>query len=338
MSSVISSQITKKPMDRLREQLSRLAQAPFTPVLLVGPSGSGKQHTAELLHRQTHASRLDAPLVSVDCAALTRDFDAELFGQERGAAEGGARRGLVELANGGTLLLRDVTALPAGAQAMLLKFLDGTRLRRVGAPNELQLSLRVVATTSREPLELVKSGQLQESLYRRLAVFRLDVPALSDRADEILPLAQKLVAELAIRTSKDVSGFAEEARQALARYPFPGNIRELKTLVEHALVNAQHPLISAQDLDLESSGFRSSPRPLRFFEVATPADGVPPALEVIEKAYVHRVLEHTGGRRMAAAHLLGISYPTFLKRLRELGVDDSPVTPRSEKVAIAARR
>jgi two-component system, NtrC family, response regulator AtoC len=335
MSSAISPQPANKNMDRLREELSRLRQSPCTPLLLVGPPGAGKQHTAELLHRKSHQSA-EAPFVSVDCAALTRDFDSELFGKEGAADDGAPRPGLVELANGGTLLLRDITALPLGAQAMLLKFLDSMRLRRVGAPRELEVSLRVVATTSREPLELVKAGQFHENLYRRLAVFRLDLPALRHRAEEIVPLAQRFIDELGTRVGKQVIGLADDARATLLRYAFPGNVRELRSIIERALVNAQKPLLSSEDLDLENSGFRASERALRFFEVQTPADGVPPSLEVIEKAYVHRVLEHTGGKRMAAAQLLGISYPTFLKRLRELGVDEGHAVPRN--VAAAARR
>jgi DNA-binding NtrC family response regulator len=325
-------------MERLREQLSRLAHSPTTPVLLVGPPGSGKQHSAELLHRQTRAKDPAAPFVCVDCSALTRDFDSELFGQEPAGGADGARRGLVELAHGGTLLLRDVTALPLGAQAMLLKFLDGMRLRRVGAANEVDLSLRVVATSSREPLELIKEEQFHESLYRRLAVFRLDVPPLSQRTDELLPLARAILAELAARSGKSVTGLSDQACIALSHYDFPGNVRELRAILERALVSAELPLLSLPDLGLESSGFRASPRPLRFFEVETPTDGVPPALEDVEKAYVHRVLEHTGGRRMAAAQLLGISYPTFLKRLRELGVVAGIGAPRGARLGAAARR
>lgn len=340
MSSATAPQATRTPMDRLQEELSRLRQSPSTPVLLVGPAGAGKQHTAEALHRASYGARQDAPFVSVDCAALTRDFDSELFGQERGAAsEGeGARRGLVELANGGSLLLRDVTALPLGAQTLLLKFLDGMRLRRVGAPQELALSLRVIATASREPLELVKTGQFHENLYRRLAVFRVDVPALCQRVDEIEPLARQFIEEFRARASKNVTGLSDGARAALARYAFPGNVRELRTVIERAVVNANQPLLSVDDLDLEHGGLPASERTLRFFEVETPADGVPPSLEVIEKAYVHRVLEHTGGKRMAAAQLLGISYPTFLKRLRELGVDEGHSGPRNVGTAAAARR
>jgi DNA-binding NtrC family response regulator len=302
-------------------------------VLLVGPPGVGKQHTAELLHRLSYPGLGDdAPLVTVDCAALPREFlDSELFGHEPGAfAEATtSRTGLVELAQGGSLFLHEVTALPLAAQTMLLKFLDGMRLRRLGAQRERELSLRVIATTSREPRELSRSGAFHEDLYRRLAVFRLNIPALCERADEILPLSQQFIAYFAQRMKKQVRGLSDDAQQKLLGSSFPGNVRELRTILARAVMTTRGPLLSAQDLTLGESS-RPPQTASRFFQVDAMGDGVPPSLDAVEHAYVKRVLEHTGGKRMAAAQLLGISYPTFLKRLRELGLDADPV-PRSSR-------
>jgi DNA-binding NtrC family response regulator len=312
-------------MLRVREELDRLRQSPCTPVLLVGPAGAGKQHTAELLHQMSYAGQDGAPFVTVDCAALPREFlDSELFGHERGAfAEASeARRGLVELAHGGSLFLHEVTALPLPAQSMLLKFLDGMRLRRLGAQQEQELSVRVIATASREPRELVKTGQFHEDLYRRLSVFRVDVPALHERAEEILPLALAFVQHFAARMKKDVRGLSDDAQSLLVGYGFPGNVRELRTIIERAVMSSRGPMLGSKDLSFGESGARAAAAPGRFFHVDAPADGVPPPLDVVEQAYVRRVLEHTNGKRMAAAQLLGISYPTFLKRLRELGLDN----------------
>ena len=320
------------PMVRVREELERLRDSPCTPVLLVGPAGAGKQHTAELLHQMSYGGSADAPFVTVDCAALPRELlDSELFGHERGAFDEAheARRGLVELAHGGTLFLHEVTALPRPAQSMLLKFLDGMRLRRLGAQHELELSVRVIATASRDPRELLKSGEFHEDLYRRLSVFRIDVPALNERSQEVLPLAQSFVEHFAARMKKEVRGLSEDARAALQAYAFPGNVRELRTIIERAVISARGPLLTGKDLSFGESGTHAVPAAGRFFHIDTPLDGVPPSLDVVEQAYVRRVLEHTGGKRMAAAQLLGISYPTFLKRLRELGLDSSEPIPRS---------
>jgi two-component system response regulator AtoC len=341
LAAPIQVPLTPEPMARLREELQRLRQSPCTPVLLVGPPGAGKQHTAEKLHELSHASPEAAPFVSVDCAALPREFlDSELFGHERGAFVDAtaARRGLVELAHGGSLFLHEVTALPLAAQTMLLKFLDGMRLRRLGAQRELELSLRVIATASREPRELVKSGEFHEDLYRRLSVFRVDVPALRERRSEIIPLAQSFAEHFGARMKKAISGLSDDAQAQLLGYAFPGNVRELRTLIERAVMTAPGPLLDVKDIALAENSWRATQPPARFFQVDAPGDGVPPPLEIVERAYVRRVLEHTGGKRMAAAQMLGISYPTFLKRLRELGLDSAESGVRSSSGAALARR
>jgi len=324
MNSAILASIPNTPMSRLHDELTRLQKSPCTPTLIVGPPGAGKQHTAELLHRLSYGGEEAAPFVTVDCAALPREFlDSELFGHERGAFPDATavRRGLVELAHGGSLFLHEVTALPLAAQSMLLKFLDGMRLRRLGAQRELTLSLRVIATASQEPLELVKSGHFHENLYRRLGVFRVNVPSLLERKDEILALSQSFIEHFSRRMQKEVQGLSAEAQASLLSYAFPGNVRELRTIIERAVISAKGPLLSGTDLELGDSNRRMAQAPVRFFQMDAADDGVPPSLEAVEQAYVRRVLEHTRGKRMAAAQLLGISYPTFLKRLRELDID-----------------
>ncbi len=333
---------TNRPMERLHEELGRLRQSLCTPVLLVGPPGAGKQHTAELLHHLSYEGGEAAPFVTVDCAAMPREFlDSELFGHERGAFANAtsARRGLVELAHGGSLFLHEVTALPLAAQTMLLKFLDGMRLRRLGAQRELELSLRVIATASHEPRELVKAGRFHEDLYRRLAVFRVNVPSLRERQDEICGLSQLFIQHFSPRMKKDVQGLSVEATALLTGYAFPGNIRELRTIIERAVISARAPLLSSKDLAFGESNGRMAQPPAQFFQMDAAGDGVPPPLDAVEQAYVRRVLEHTGGKRMAAASLLGISYPTFLKRLRELGLDSAESGVRaSTGAATRARR
>jgi two-component system, NtrC family, response regulator AtoC len=322
MSSVAKLSVAGGLTALVRQELERLRQSPCTPVLLVGPPGAGKQHTAELLHRLSHQG--EAPFSSVDCAALPADVrDSELFGHDFArtpeAVEG--RPGLMEMANGGTLFLHEITALPLSTQATLLRFLDDMRLRRLGARSDVVLAVRVVASASREPLELVRAGQFHEDLYRRLGAFRVDVPPLRERQDELADLAQQFVLQFAARMNKSVEGLSEAAQAALRGYAFPGNVRELRTLLERAVMTAKGAWLSVDDLGLGDAAWVAQPPSTGFFHVETASDGVPPPLEAVERAYVHRVLEHTGGKRMAAAHLLGISYPTFLKRLRELDID-----------------
>jgi two-component system response regulator AtoC len=303
-------------------QLERVAQSPLTPVFLVGPSGSGKQYAAELLHRMTFPTEPDnAPFVEVNCAALPAHLvESELFGHERGAFTDAKtmRRGLIEMADGGTLFLDEITELPEPSQAKLLKFLDTMRFRRLGAQREIEVSLRVVAATNRD-VRKIDSARFREDLYHRLAVFLVNIPPLSERREDIAELAEGFVRYFAGRVKKRITGISTEALRALSAYHFPGNVRELRNIIERAIILAQDGEITARDIILPT---RTGDRPQTnaFFAMALGPDGAPPPAEVVERAYVARVLEHFNGKRVIAAQALGISYPTFLKRLRELGL------------------
>jgi two-component system response regulator AtoC len=303
-------------------KLEQVAQSPLTPVFLVGPSGAGKQYAAEMLHKMTFAENPDgAPFVEVNCAALPGHLvESELFGHERGAFTDAKtmRRGLIELADGGTLFLDEITELPEPSQAKLLKFLDSMRFRRLGGQREIEVSLRIVAATNRD-IQKLDPGRFREDLYHRLAVFLVNIPSLAERREDISELVEHFVRYFAGRVKKRITGITPGAMAALAGYTYPGNVRELRNIIERAIILAQGPEIAERDVILperrEAKGDVSS-----FFSVKLQADGTPPPVEVVERNYVARVLEHLGGKRMAAAQTLGISYPTFLKRLRELGL------------------
>jgi two-component system response regulator AtoC len=307
-------------------KLEQVAQSPFTPVFLVGPSGAGKQFAAEMLHKITFADRPDgAPFVEVNCAALPAHLvESELFGHERGAFTDAKvmRRGLIEMADGGTLFLDEITELPEPSQAKLLKFLDSMRFRRLGGQREIEVSLRIVAATNRD-LRTLDSSRLREDLYHRLAVFLVNIPPLAERREDIIELARSFVSYFAGRVKKRVTGIHPDALEALSSYDFPGNVRELRNIIERAMILTAGPEIEARDIILPDAG---EPRMKgkekledAFFSMSLGVDGVPPPAEVVERAYVARVLEHFHGKRVVAAQALGISYPTFLKRLRELG-------------------
>jgi two-component system response regulator AtoC len=308
-------------------QLERVSQSPLTPVFLVGPSGAGKQHAAELLHRMTFPSLLGdgTPFVEVNCAALPAHLvESELFGHERGAFTDAKtmRRGLIEMADGGTLFLDEITELPEPSQAKLLKFLDSMRFRRLGGQREIEVSLRIVAATNRD-LKTLDNSRFREDLYHRLAVFLVNIPPLADRKEDISELAKGFVSYFAGRVKKRITGINAEALEALSTYNFPGNVRELRNIIERAMILTAGPEIEARDIILPELGELRGKGKARvedsFFSMALGVDGVPPPAEVVERAYVARVLEHFHGKRVVAAQALGISYPTFLKRLRELG-------------------
>jgi two-component system, NtrC family, response regulator AtoC len=305
-------------------KIERVAQSPLTPVFLVGPSGAGKQYAAELLHRMTFPSAtggVEAPFVEVNCAALPAHLvESELFGHERGAFTDAKtmRRGLIEMADGGTLFLDEITELPEPSQAKLLKFLDSMRFRRLGGQREIEVSLRVVAATNRNVNKL-DGGRFREDLYHRLAVFLVSIPSLAERREDIPELTLGFVRYFSGRVKKRITGITDEALRALSSYTFPGNVRELRNIVERAIILAQGPEITERDIILPEHKEARLESPA-FFSIRLGPEGAPPPAEVVERAYVARVLEHFNGKRVIAAQALGISYPTFLKRLRELGL------------------
>jgi two-component system, NtrC family, response regulator AtoC len=314
----------REVVDRLRS----VAVSPLTPVFMYGPSGVGKQRAAELLHHLTWSAKdPNAPFLEINCAALPDDLvESELFGHEKGAFTDARsmRRGLFEMAAGGTLFLDEITELPQRSQAKLLKFLDTMRFRRLGGEREIVVELRIVAATNQDVKEAVGSGRFREDLYHRLAVFWLDIPALAARREDIPDLALTFVRFFTGRVKKRLTGLAPEALTALVSYDYPGNVRELRNIIERAVILARGPEITARDIILPETGRQAIAAGApggAFFQLAPGPDDSPPTLETVERAYVGRVLEYCQGRRMAAAEALGISYPTFLKRLRELGLE-----------------
>jgi two-component system response regulator AtoC len=303
--------------EKMRQVLAmfdKIAATPRSPVLLLGETGTGKEVLARHLHRLRNTE--DAPFVHVNCAALPgTTFESELFGHERGAFTDAryARRGLVEVAHGGTLFLDEIAELPLPLQAKLLTFLDSGRFRRLGASTEIASSARVVAATNRDLEQRMKSGEFREDLYFRLSTFRIEMPPLRERREDIVPLARDIVGDLCIEMGRRQVSLSSAAEQRLLAYSFPGNVRELRNLLERALV-----LESGGQLTLETLGL-SGPGAASAANVATPGDftvrGDAIAMEELERRYARFVLERLDGRRMMAAKVLGLSYPTFLKRI-----------------------
>jgi DNA-binding NtrC family response regulator len=295
---------------RVIAMLERIAGSPRSPVLFLGETGSGKEVLARHLHALTFGE--DAPFVHVNCAALpATTIESELFGYERGAFTDAraARRGLAEVASGGTLFLDEVGELPLDLQPKILTFLDSGRFRKLGGVAEQSSTARVVAATNRDLPKQIASGAFREDLWFRLSVFRIDVPPLRQRPADVVPLAQSILADLAAELGRREARLGPRALERLAGYPFPGNVRELRSVLERALVLATGP-----ELDLEVLASASPGAPVAVeggFHIAGP----PVEMDELERRYARHVLEQMGGRRMEAAKALGISYPTFLKRI-----------------------
>lgn len=315
---------TSASMRAVVDVLRGVAASPLTPVLFTGPSGSGKQRAAELLHELTFAGGdQEAPFMQVNCAAFPDELiENELFGHEKSASvEAKTQRGLIEMAAGGTLFLDEVTAMPLRSQAKLLKFLDSLQFRRLGGRRDLTVELRIVCAATADIRDWVRRGSFREDLHHRLSVFAVAIPPLVERKADIPDLAQTFMHWFAARVKKRVTAIAPTAMDALLAYGYPGNVRELRNILERAVILSSGSTLIERDLMLPRQGYESRPAP-PFFEIGLKPDGAPPQIDEIERAYVGRVLEHCHGHRTAAAHLLGISYPTFLKRLRELGFEN----------------
>jgi len=301
-------------MRRLLSALERIATTPRSPVLLLGPSGAGRERLARHLHALSRASQ--APFVHVNCAALPESVvESELFGHEKGAFTDArvSRRGLVEAANGGTLFLDEVGELPLGLQAKLLTFLDSGNYRRVGSSSEETSLARVVAATNRDLQEEIRAGRFREDVWFRLSVFALEVPPLRERPEDILPMAEALLSELSGELGRKGAVLGALARERIQRYPFPGNVRELRNVLERAMVLEAGPELELPVLDGRPEPVPGVPDASAPFLIP----GAPIAMEEIERRYARHVLEQLGGRRVEAAKALGLSYPTFLKRIED---------------------
>ncbi|RKH45301.1 sigma-54-dependent transcriptional regulator [Corallococcus sicarius] len=298
-------------MQRTLEMLERIATTPRSPVLLLGETGTGKA----VLARHLHALRQkQGAFVQINCAALPDTMmESELFGHERGAFTDAktARRGLVELASDGLLFLDEVGELPLALQAKLLTFLDKGAFRRLGGTTELTSTARIVAATNKDLEAEVTAGRFREDLLFRLSVFRVEVPPLRERREDVLPLARTLVLELCSELGRRPVPFSAAAEERLLSYPFPGNVRELRNVLERALVLELGPSLELPSL--AKGGGTPAPSDPNAFSVSGP----PRPLDEVDRLYVRHVLEQLGGRRMEAARALGLSYPTFLRRLEE---------------------
>jgi DNA-binding NtrC family response regulator len=301
-------------MARLEREVAMVAPQPVPIVLVTGESGSGKALVARRLHYAS--SRARGPFVELNAAAIPETLiESELFGHERGAFSDARERklGLVEIADGGTLFLDEIGDLGPGPQAKLLTFLESFSFRRVGATAVRTVDLRLVAATNRDLAALMSAGTFRADLFYRLSAVTLVVPALRERVEDLLPLAEHFVATAALRFKKRFQRINETAGEILRRWRWPGNVRELKAVVERAVLMHDGEELMPEHLPAEL--VRSSLDALP--DVAASTDAGIPTLEEVELRYMRRVLDLTGGNKLRAATHLGITRQTLAKRLGE---------------------
>lgn len=296
----------------------RVAQTDAT-VLLTGESGVGKEVVARYIHR--HSARKDGPFVAINCAAIPDSLlEATLFGYEKGAFTGAlqAQAGKFEQAQDGTLLLDEVTEMPMGLQAKLLRVLQEREVERVGGKKPVSLNIRIIATSNREMAEAVARGVFREDLYYRLNVFPVAIPALRERPRDIVPIARHFLVEHGVRFGRVGVVMAPGAEAALTAHAWPGNVRELENVIQRALILATGSRIEAADLHLmpavrpvQAAGSdQSSETPLA---VEKKVDN----MKDLEREHILKTLSEVGGSRKAAIERLGISERTLRYKLQQ---------------------
>jgi len=294
---------------RTAEEAGRVATAE-SPILLLGETGVGKGVLARWLH--DHGPRADEPFVDLNCAGLSRELlESELFGHEKGAFTGAVapKPGLFEVAHRGTAFLDEIGDTDPGVQAKLLKVIEEKRFRRVGDVRDRTVDVRLIAATHHDLSTLVKERKFREDLYYRINALPIRIPALRDRPEDIPTLAESLLAGLAKELGRGQVHLEPEAAQALGNYPWPGNIRELRNVLERALLLSDQETVRRRDLRFENAP-EGAALPM--------TTGLP--LAEIEKRYILRVLDEQGGHVARAAQRLGVPRSSLYQRLKNYGI------------------
>jgi DNA-binding NtrC family response regulator len=305
----------------LREALGRAAQVARTEttVLITGESGTGKELVARAIHYDS--PRADGPFVAVNCAALPDTLlESELFGHERGAFTGAERQkpGRFELAAHGTLFLDEIAELSPAVQVKLLRVLQEREFQRVGGTTTLKADVRLIAATNRDLMDEMAAGRFRADLYYRLGVFNVHLPALRERGNDVLLLADAFIRTLAPRMGKGDVTLSRDASELLSRHPWPGNIRELQNAIERSLITCEGSLITSAHLAVPVPAPASVPlgTPLAPGAAASSMD-----LQDLERKAIIEALERTHGQKARAAKLLGLTRFQLYSRLKRYNID-----------------
>jgi DNA-binding NtrC family response regulator len=304
-----------RPMQEVM-RIVEMAAPSSASVLITGETGSGKEIVARTVHKLS--PRAGGPFVAINCSAIPESLmESEIFGHERGAFTGAAERriGCFELADGGTLLLDEIGEMPAPTQAKLLRVLEDRKVRRLGSKTETPVDVRVVAATNKDPEQAVGSGHMRQDLYFRLNVFHINLPPLREHKEDIPLLTEHILRDINVKHSKSVKGVGAEVMDIFMSHTWPGNIRELRNVLERSAIMCERDLITRACLPGEFGKSQAkSPSDLGAikFPVGTTVDAM-------ERELILQTLAATGNNKTRAAELLGISLKTLHNKLKEYG-------------------
>lgn len=291
----------------------RTAAPSDASVLIEGESGTGKELVASAFHLQS--ARAERPFIRINCAAIPSELiESELFGYVKGAFTGANRdkRGLIEAAEGGTLLLDEIAEMPVHLQTKLLRVLQERRVRRLGDEQEKDVDFRLISSTNRDAVQMIEEGALRKDLYFRISTVKVKVPALRERLEDVVLLAERFLQRYAEKYKKSINGISPAALSLLTRYDWPGNVRELESVIEHAVLFTQENQLTPESLPEQ-------------FHAAHSADFgvvIPPYLtmEQIEREAIAQTLERTGGNVKKTAEILQYHRPTLYRKLKKFGL------------------
>jgi two-component system, NtrC family, response regulator HydG len=313
---------------QMREVLRsiELVASSDSTVLVTGETGTGKELVAKAIHNLSR--RKSGPFVAVNCAALPEPLlESELFGHAKGSFTGaaGARKGLMEEADGGTFFFDEVSSMPVGLQAKLLRALQEKAIRRVGENRTIRLNVRIVAATNDDLMEMVKDHSFRQDLYYRLSVVPIKLPPLRERLEDILPIAEHFLAQYANRDHKTIRGFDKAAIEALHNYSYPGNVRELENIIERAVTLSRSEFITPKELPVElDSNAIISPSATggdKSDKEDKSASMKERELEQQERRLVEIAVKRNAGNLDRAALELGIGRTTLWRKMKRYGIE-----------------
>ena len=311
-----------REIQKLHHLIDLMAENADTTTLLLGESGTGKELVAREIHARS--SRGERPFLDINCAVLSETLlESEVFGHERGAFTDARelKRGLLEVADGGTVLLDEIGEMPQSVQPKLLRVLESRSFRRVGGTRDIPVNVRIFAATNRDLEQAVAEGRFREDLFYRLNVFPIHLPPLRERVQDIPVLTAHFLDLFNAALKKNITGFTEEAINRMVKYAWPGNVRELKNLVERALVLSRGTVIDVDLLPREVSGSQHDAASARSETTASP--GQRRSLNEVEREHILTVLQDVENNRSTAARILGISRSTLHDKLKRYGITGS---------------